>query len=133
MQQGRGQATAGCMAAPGGMALPWHPAPSRSGHGWPGRNAQVKIGFILPLGEDTGLGRAPSWSEIRDLALQAEAGGLDSVWVYDHLLYRFPEREAMGVQECWSVLAALAVATERVELGTLVMPTIWRNPALLAK
>jgi alkanesulfonate monooxygenase SsuD/methylene tetrahydromethanopterin reductase-like flavin-dependent oxidoreductase (luciferase family) len=93
----------------------------------------VKIGFILPLGEDTGLGRAPSWSEIRDLALQAEAGGLDSVWVYDHLLYRFPEREAMGVQECWSVLAALAVATERVELGTLVMPTIWRNPALLAK
>jgi probable F420-dependent oxidoreductase len=93
----------------------------------------VKIGFILPLGEDTDLGRAPTWTEIRDLALQAEAGGLDSVWVYDHLLYRFPERDAMGVQECWSVLSALAAVTDRVELGTLVMPTSWRNPALLAK
>jgi len=93
----------------------------------------MKIGFILPLGEDGDLGRAPAWTEIRDLALEAEAAGLDSVWTYDHLLYRFPERETMGVQECWSILAALAAATERVELGTLVMPTPWRNPALLAK
>ncbi len=93
----------------------------------------MKIGFILPLGEDSTLGRAPTWPEIRSLALQAEGAGFDSVWVYDHLLYRFPERDTMGVQECWSVLSALAGVTERVELGTLVMPTIWRNPALLAK
>ena len=94
----------------------------------------MKIGFILPLGEDTDLGRAPSWSEIRTLAEQSEAAGLDSVWVYDHLLYRFPEHpDTVGVHECWSILSALASATSRVELGTLVMPTSWRNPALLAK
>jgi alkanesulfonate monooxygenase SsuD/methylene tetrahydromethanopterin reductase-like flavin-dependent oxidoreductase (luciferase family) len=82
----------------------------------------VKIGFILPLGEDTDLGRAPTWEEIRALAEQCEAAGLDSVWVYDHLLYRFEAHPGtVGVHECWSVL------------GTLVMPASWRNPALLAK
>ena len=93
----------------------------------------MKIGCILPLGEDGDLGRPPSWTEIRDLALQAEAAGFDSVWTYDHLLYRFPDHPTVGVHECWSVLSALAGATSTVELGTLVMPTGWRNPALLAK
>ena len=94
----------------------------------------MKIGFILPLGEDADLGRPPTWREIRALGVQAEAGGLDSVWTYDHLLYRFPgDTKTRGVHECWSILSALANATERVELGTLVMPTSWRNPALLAK
>lgn len=94
----------------------------------------MKIGFILPLGEDADLGRPPTWAEIRSLAVQAESGGLDSVWTYDHLLYRFPgDTQTRGVHECWSILSALADATERVELGTLVMPTSWRNPALLAK
>ena len=127
---------------PSRFALPWEPATTTlskgSGDVSPARPAGaketcMKIGFILPLGEDGDLGRAPTYTEIRNLALQAESAGLDSVWVYDHLLYRFPERDTMGVQECWSMLSAIAEATERVELGTLVMPTPWRNPALLAK
>lgn len=93
----------------------------------------MKIGFILPLGESESTGRTPTFDEIRSLAIQAEEAGLDSVWVYDHLLYRFPGHETMGVWECWSMLSALAGITSRVELGTLVMPVSWRNPALLAK
>jgi alkanesulfonate monooxygenase SsuD/methylene tetrahydromethanopterin reductase-like flavin-dependent oxidoreductase (luciferase family) len=38
-----------------------------------------------------------------------------------------------GQWECWSVLTALAAVTRRVELGTLVLCTGFRNPALLAK
>lgn len=93
----------------------------------------MKIGFILPMGETPELGRPPAYAEIRALALQAEEAGFDSVWVYDHLLYRFADGTTLGIWECWSILAALAEATSRVELGTLVVSALWRNPALLAK
>ena len=39
----------------------------------------------------------------------------------------------MGTWECWSLLAALAAATTRIGLGSLVSCTAFRNPALLAK
>jgi probable F420-dependent oxidoreductase len=93
----------------------------------------MKIGFLLPLGESPKLGRPPTFLEIRSLALQVEEAGFDSVWVYDHLLYRFPDDLTLGIWECWSILTALAEATERVEVGTLVVSALWRNPALLAK
>jgi probable F420-dependent oxidoreductase len=91
----------------------------------------MKVGLILPMSDDDGRG-APSWPQIRDLALQAEAGGADSVWVYDHLLLRL-DGSARGIHEAWTLLSAIAVATERVELGTLVMATSFRSPAVLAK
>lgn len=62
-----------------------------------------------------------------------EAVGLDSIWVYDHLLYRWPGRPTDGIWESWTMLSALAEATRRVELGTLVLCTAFRNPAVLAK
>ena len=74
----------------------------------------------------------PSYREIRAVAVAAEEGGLDSVWVYDHLLFRF-DGETTGIHECWTILAAIAEATSRVQLGTIVMCTSFRNAALLAK
>jgi probable F420-dependent oxidoreductase len=67
------------------------------------------------------------------MALRMEAAQLDSIWVYDHLLYRWPGRPADGIWECWTMLSALAAATQRVEIGTLVACTQFRNPALTAK
>jgi alkanesulfonate monooxygenase SsuD/methylene tetrahydromethanopterin reductase-like flavin-dependent oxidoreductase (luciferase family) len=93
----------------------------------------MKVGVILPLGDRDDLGRPFSYSQIRELALAAEAGGLDSVWVYDHLFYQFPDQDPAGVLEGWTIWSALAGATERIELGALVLCTAFRNPAVLAK
>ncbi len=90
----------------------------------------MKIGVVLPIFEEGGV--TPGYPAIRDLAQQAEAAGLDSVWVFDHLLFRF-DGETTGIHECWTILSAIAEATERVELGTIVMCTGFRNAALLAK
>jgi len=91
----------------------------------------MKVGLILPMSDDDGAG-TPSWMTIRDLAHQAEAGGADSIWIYDHLVLRLAG-QATGIHEAWTLLTAVAVATTRVEVGTIVLATSFRSPALLAK
>jgi probable F420-dependent oxidoreductase len=94
----------------------------------------LKVGFILPQIEGRTKGTTPGWQEIRAMAERAEQVGFDSLWVVDHLLYQFSEQEPpRGVWECWSLLSALAAVTTTPELGTLVVCTGFRNPALLAK
>jgi alkanesulfonate monooxygenase SsuD/methylene tetrahydromethanopterin reductase-like flavin-dependent oxidoreductase (luciferase family) len=93
----------------------------------------VKVGVVLPMAENPETGAIPAYREIRDLARQAEGAGFDSVWLYDHLLYRFPNRPVSGIWEGWTLLSGVAEATERVELGTIVLCTAFRNPAVLAK
>lgn len=91
----------------------------------------MKVGITLPLAEHPG--KQPSYEEIRALARQAEAAGFDSLWCFDHLLFRGEGEPAEGIWECWTTLSALAEATSRIQLGTLVLCTAFRNPAVLAK
>ena len=92
----------------------------------------MRIGIVLPIAEEDGDPEMPSYALIREMAIAAEAAGFDSIWVYDHLLFRFDGRTT-GIHECWTILSAIAEATKRAELGTLVMCTGFRNAGLLAK
>ena len=92
----------------------------------------MRIGIVLPIAQEEHPPGIQSYPAIREVATAAEAAGFDSVWVFDHLLFRSDGVDE-GIHECWTILAAIAEATSRVELGTLVMCTGYRNAALLAK
>ena len=88
----------------------------------------LKVGIQLPEVE-----RDVRWPELLDMTRAIEDLGFDSVWVGEHLLYRWKDRPSRGPWEAWTLLAAIAAATSRVELGPLVACTNFHNPALLAK
>lgn len=93
----------------------------------------MKLGFKLWLDESTGRGQCLSYEELRDVALAAEEAGFDSLWVMDHLLFRMEDGTTPGIWEAWTILSALAEATKRVKLGTLVLCNQFRDPVVLAK
>jgi alkanesulfonate monooxygenase SsuD/methylene tetrahydromethanopterin reductase-like flavin-dependent oxidoreductase (luciferase family) len=65
------------------------------------------------------------------LAGDAEAAGWDGFFVWDHILHRRLEPEP--VVDPWLVLAACAVRTQRIRLGTLITPVARRRPWKLAR
>jgi probable F420-dependent oxidoreductase len=92
----------------------------------------MKIGVVMPVGPVQG-GNPRPYAKLSRLARATEESDLDSIWVFDHLLYRFPDRPQAGPHEAWTILSALAAETSRVEIGPLVLAMPFRNPALLAK
>lgn len=97
----------------------------------------LKVDLLLPTSEGMLEGRTPRWDDVLTIARRAEALGFDALWVGDHLVVPadqfVSDAELLGAWECWSLLAALAAATTRIGLGSLVTCTAFRNPALLAK
>ncbi|MGI9622174.1 MAG: LLM class flavin-dependent oxidoreductase [Acidimicrobiales bacterium] len=87
----------------------------------------MKVGVQLPEVE-----RQVSWSELRDMSRLIEDGGLDSVWVGDHVIYH-RGGEWIGPWEAWTTMAAIAAVTTRIEIGPLVAPTAFSPPIVMAK
>ena len=97
------------------------------------QNTRVKLGIVLDIGEGSLQGRTPTFRDIQAMAQAAEQVGFDSLWVSDHLIYRFPGQDEVGIWEAFTMLSALAAVTTRIALGPLVACTSFRPPALLAK
>lgn len=65
-----------------------------------------------------------------ELAIAAEEAGWDGLFLWDHITYRDP---ATHLADPWVVLAAVAQATERLRLGTMITPPPRRRPQVLAR
>ena len=75
-------------------------------------------------------------TRLSEIAQLADQGGLDGVWVADHLLQADPFGARPGeteMLEAYTTLGFLAARTERVQLGTMVTGVTFRPPALLVK
>jgi probable F420-dependent oxidoreductase len=98
----------------------------------------VRVGLALPHYDfSVPDGRPVSWEGLATWARRAEEKGFDSVWISDHFFlsldrYGLSDR-LFGSVEPLTALAALASATERVRLGTLVLGAGFRHPAMVAK
>jgi F420-dependent oxidoreductase-like protein len=95
----------------------------------------MQVGLMAPQGwkgEYDGWNPAEAWARTVELARNAERLGFESLWVFDHF-HTVPDPTDEITFEGFSVLTALAMVTERVRLGHMVVCTGFRNPALTAK
>ena len=103
--------------------------------------------FGVPIGNFGQFGKRGDAPDQVRVAVAAERLAFDSVWVHDHIVMpariraRYPYNETGVAGFAWrqdiydplAMMAAVAVATERVEIGTSVLIVPYRNPVVLAK
>lgn len=95
----------------------------------------MRFGLFIPQGwrlDLVGIARRDQWQVMRDLAVYADAGPWDSLWVYDHF-HTVPMPTAEATHEAWSLVAAYAATTSRIKLGQMCTAMSYRNPVYLAK
>jgi alkanesulfonate monooxygenase SsuD/methylene tetrahydromethanopterin reductase-like flavin-dependent oxidoreductase (luciferase family) len=72
-------------------------------------------------------------SAMADIAGEVEAGGWDGLFIWDHVLRPDDEDGSDVVADATVMLAAIAAATERINLGAMVTPITRRRPIKLAR
>jgi F420-dependent oxidoreductase-like protein len=95
----------------------------------------MRFGLFIPQGwrlDLAGIEPKDQWQSMLDVARAADDGRFESIWVYDHF-HTVPVPTDEVTHEAWSLMAALAVGTERVRLGQMCTCMGYRNPAYLAK
>lgn len=91
----------------------------------------MEFGVRLAVQGEMGA-KGQGWDYTRDMALEAEALGFDSVWLPDHVMNAHMTKNT-PMLECWTVLSAIAALTKNVTLAGHTFNNSLRNPAVMAK
>ena len=91
----------------------------------------MKFGVRLAVQGEMGA-KGQGWDYTRDMAVEAEALGFDSVWLPDHVMNAHMTKTT-PMLECWTVLSALAALTSKVTFAGHTFNNSLRNPAVMAK
>ena len=87
--------------------------------------ADMRVCLMIEGQEDV------TWDDWVALAGACEEHGLDGLFRSDH--YSAIVRPIAGALDAWATLAALAVVTTRIRIGTMVSPATFRHPSVLAR
>ncbi len=95
----------------------------------------MQVGVIVPqgwTGEYDGWESERAWARTVAVTQQVERLGFESAWLFDHV-HTVPAPTDELTFESFTSLSALAMITDRVRLGQIVVNNGFRNPALVAK
>lgn len=91
----------------------------------------MKFGVRLAVQGEMGA-KGQGWNYAREMALEAEQLGFDSVWLPDHVINAHMETRT-PMLENWTVLSALGALTQRVTFAGHTFNNSLRHPAVMAK
>jgi dimethylsulfone monooxygenase len=91
----------------------------------------MRFGVRLAVQGEMGA-KGQGWEHTRDMAIEAEELGFDSVWLPDHVInaHMSPRTPML---ENWTVLSALGALTKRVTFAGHSFNNTLRHPAVMAK
>ncbi len=85
----------------------------------------MKFSINVPI-----LGEFADARKIAGLAKEAEEAGWDGVFIWDHILW---DNTRTPIGDPWTSLAAIAMSTSRVRIGTMLTPLARRRPWMVAR
>jgi probable F420-dependent oxidoreductase len=101
----------------------------------------MKVGIVLPQ-----TGESATRENVLHIGKEAEKVGLDSVWVFDRLLWPLKPQTPYGgvpnapipveyqnILDPLETLTYLAANTDRISLGTSIIDMLFQNPVILAR
>lgn len=95
----------------------------------------MRFGAFVPQGWRLDLVDVPvdeHWETMTRVAKTIESAGYESLWVFDHF-HTVPVPTQEVTYEAWTLMAALAAATDTVRLGQMCTCNTYRPPSYLAK